>query len=143
LVVFAVVLASALLGGAVAAVVAFVTTDPGARPRAGVTSGAATAAPSGAPLDLRLRDDATSITLTWTDPSDGTAPFVVAGGRSDQGYRPLQSLGSGHTSYTINGLDPNVDYCFLVAAIYTGELTVPSNPVCTQRHSSPSATRSN
>ena len=133
------VLGLALLGGATAAVVAFVTTEPGSRPGPAVTSGAA-AVPSGGPIDLQLRDAGTSITLTWTDPSNGTAPFVVAGGRADQGYRPLQSLGSGQTSYTLNGLDPSVDYCFLVAAIYTGQQAVPSNPVCTRRHPDPSAT---
>lgn len=143
LVVLAVIVALALLGGAVAAVVAFVTTEPESPPHTAATSGPApTSAPAGAPVDLRLRDDGTSITLTWTDPSGGSAPFVVAGGRADQGYRPLQSLGSGHTTYTLNGLDPTVEYCFLVAAIYSGQLTVPSNPVCTRRHSSPSATHS-
>lgn len=139
--VFAVIAAFALTGGAVVAVFAFVTT-PGAHPQPTASSNAPSGVPSGAPLNLRLRDDGTSITLTWTDPSDGSAPFVIAGGRADQGYRPLQSLGSGHTVYTLNGLDPNADYCFLVAAVYSGQLTVPSSPVCTNRRASPSATRS-
>jgi hypothetical protein len=141
-VVFTAVIALALLGGAMAAVLAFLTTQPSERPRAVESGSPSTGVPSGAPLDLHLRDNGTSITLTWIDPSDGSAPFVVAGGRADQGYRPLQSLGSGQTVYTLNGLDPSVEYCFLVAAVYSGQLTVPSNPVCTHRRGSPSPTRS-
>ena len=118
--------------------VSFNRTRPqGTRPAPSAT----TAAPLLPPGDLRLRDDGTAITLTWTDPSGGTVPFLVAGGRADKVPSPLQSVPSGQTSYTLNGLNPAVDYCFLVAAVYSADHPVPSNLVCTQR-AKPSASAS-
>src|SRR5207247_2276889 len=62
-------------------------------------------------------------------------------GRADKVPSPLQSVPSGQTSYTLNGLNPAVDYCFLVAAVYSADHPVPSNLVCTQR-AKPSASAS-
>jgi hypothetical protein len=142
--VLAVAVAILLVGAAVASVVAFRDSGSGSTAVASPSAAGPTVpaspsgAPAGGPIDLRLRDNGSSITLTWIDPTDGAVPFVVAGGRADQGYNPLQSLSSGHTSYTLNGLNASAEYCFLVAAVYSGDRTVPSNPVCTHRHPSPS-----
>jgi hypothetical protein len=140
-VVVIVVVALALAGGSAAAVIAFVNAAPAPRPTAAPSSPTA-ASPStgpaaGAPTNVRLRDEGVSITLSWTDPTNGEVPFIVAGGRADQGYQPLRALGSGQTTYTLNGLNPTLDYCFLVAAVYSADRTVPADPVCTHRRSSP------
>ena len=37
-----------------------------------------------APRDVQLRDDGVAVTLTWTDPSTGSVPFLVAGGRAGE-----------------------------------------------------------
>jgi fibronectin type III domain protein len=135
----------ALVGGVISAVVAFqaVRTRPGstaAPPGGGQPSSAGPTFPP--PADLRLRDDGTSITLTWTDPSHGTAPFIVAGGRADRAPSPLHTVGSGETTYTVNGLSGTTEYCFLVAAVYSPEHTAPSTLVCTHRSTSPTPTPS-
>jgi hypothetical protein len=138
LIVLAVLGTIGLVVGAVAAVASF----NNARPPHAAEPSASTGPPLLPPGDLRLRDDGTAITLTWTDPSGGTVPFLVAGGRADKVPSPLQSVPSGLTTYTLNGLNPAVDYCFLVAAVYSADHPVPSNLVCTQRtRPSASATR--
>lgn len=69
--------------------VALFRTDPEAAPlpetlraSAGERRAGAPSAPP--PTDLSLRDDLTSVTLAWTDPSGGTVPFVVAAGKAGQ-----------------------------------------------------------
>lgn len=99
------------------------------------TPGTSTAGPpsEAPPTDLRLRDDSTSITLTWTDPSGGTVPFVVAAGRAGQQLSPQDSVDPGRTSYTINGLSSRLDYCFTVLAVYSTDSFATSGQVCTDR----------
>ncbi|MBT8227924.1 MAG: tetratricopeptide repeat protein [Dactylosporangium sp.] len=93
---------------------------------------ASTDATAGAPTGLRLRDSGASLTLTWQDPAEGEAPFIVAGG-------PGTDLRTRHTTrettFTINGLNPHLDYCFTVAAVYDTEHVAVSDLVCTQRTS--------
>jgi hypothetical protein len=98
------------------------------------------AQPSGAPAtsgeppaDLRLRDDRESITITWTDPTSGTVPFIVAGGRAGTQLGALASIDPGETSYKVNGLNPRLDYCFTVLAVYSTDTYATSGQVCTQR----------
>jgi hypothetical protein len=94
------------------------------------------------PRDLKLRDEGATITLTWIDPSSGTVPFIVAGGRSGTALKSLASVESGQTTFQINGLSTSADFCFLVAAVYSGDHTVPSSPACTTRKTaSPSPSR--
>jgi hypothetical protein len=124
------VAAMALIGGGIAAYLVFRAPAPGARPEATATPTADALRPPG---DLRLRDAGSSITLTWTDPSKGTVPFIVAGGRAENALNPLGSVESGKTSYTLNGISSTADYCFLVAAVYSPQHTVPSSLVCTTR----------
>ncbi|WP_420811773.1 fibronectin type III domain-containing protein [Micromonospora endophytica] len=85
------------------------------------------------PTDLALRDDAATITLTWTDPSGGLVPFVVAGGRTGAPLRMMATVESGQTSYTVNGLSSRVDYCFTVLAVYDTDQLATSSQVCTSR----------
>ena len=85
------------------------------------------------PGNLKLRDDTATITLTWTDPSDGLVPFMVAGGRAGQPLGVLATVDPGQTSYTVNGLNSRVDYCFAVLAVYGTERFATSSQVCTSR----------
>jgi len=136
----------AVLGGGAAAAIAFFAKQAGPD---GTTAGpptgtpATSAAPSAsashatlggsrAPHELKLKDDKTSITLTWKDPSPGTVPFVVAGG-SQGTMRELQGLSAGTTKYTISGLNAKLEYCFTVAAVYGTQDVQLSDLACTKR----------
>jgi len=102
-------------------------------------SDAVTAAPavSGPPPgDLKLRDDLVTITLTWTDPSGGAVPFMVAGGRAGLALGVMATVEPGRTSHTINGLSSRVDYCFTVLAVYSTDSFATSSQVCTKRERS-------
>ncbi|WP_433614740.1 fibronectin type III domain-containing protein [Dactylosporangium sp. CA-139114] len=134
----------AVLGGAAAAAVAFVSAGgkgPGPAPTVAApqpgdpASDEPSAAAIGggrAPRELHLRDDRTSVTLTWQDPAKGTVPFIVAGG-TEGGMRELQGLPAGTTKYTINGLNPKLEYCFTVAAVYGTQDVQLSDLACTRR----------
>ncbi|MFI7430678.1 hypothetical protein ACIBPB_27140 [Micromonospora sp. NPDC049836] len=89
------------------------------------------------PGDLRLRDDTTTITVTWTDPSDGGVPFVVAGGRAGQKLGVMATVDPGTTRYTVNGLSAKLDYCFTVLAVYSTDTYATSGQVCTAREGGP------
>jgi hypothetical protein len=134
----AIVAAIALLGGAAASVLAFMAaapeSDDGDKPPATATAGGE---PPGAPTGLQLRDQATSITLTWTDPSQGTVSFIVAGGQDGAGIRPLHTLLPGATTHTVHGLNPRLDYCFTVAAVYDTNRVAISDLACTRRNTGP------
>lgn len=121
-----------------AGVVVLLRGAPASSPTSDTSRASATGAPSGVPseappTDLSLRDDSTSVTLTWTDPSGGTVPFVVAAGRAGQQLAPKDRVDPGRTSYTINGLSAEVDYCFTVLAVYSAETITTSGQVCTNR----------
>ncbi|MFV2107175.1 tetratricopeptide repeat protein [Micromonospora sp. LOL_015] len=85
------------------------------------------------PTALRLTDDTTAVTLTWSDPTAGTVPFIVASGRSGQQLGALATVNPGQTVFTVNGLNPELDYCFAVLAVYSADEYVPSDQVCTDR----------
>ncbi|MEV1286171.1 tetratricopeptide repeat protein [Micromonospora sp. NPDC049679] len=85
------------------------------------------------PTDLRLRDDGSAITVTWDDPTAGTVPFMVAGGRAGQPLNGMATIKAGETSYTVNGLSPRLDYCFTVLAVYSTDRYATSGQVCTAR----------
>ncbi|PWU54618.1 hypothetical protein DLE60_29550, partial [Micromonospora globispora] len=88
------------------------------------------------PGDLRLRDDTTTITITWTDPTGGGVPFMVAGGRAGQKLGVMATVDPGQTSYTVNGLNGKLDYCFTVLAVYSTDAFATSGQVCTDREGS-------
>lgn len=85
------------------------------------------------PTGLVLDDNGTAITLKWTDPSDGTVPFIVAGGRAGQNLGAMGTVNPGETSHTIYGLNPRLDYCFTVLAVYSTDRYATSGQVCTSR----------
>ncbi|MEU4480175.1 fibronectin type III domain-containing protein [Micromonospora sp. NPDC023966] len=85
------------------------------------------------PGDLRLQDDTTTITVTWSDPTGGGVPFVVAGGRAGQKLGVMATVDAGQTRYTVNGLSPKLDYCFTVLAVYSTDTYATSGQVCTDR----------
>jgi hypothetical protein len=107
----------------------------------GVSSGVTT--PGAAPTDVKLRDDGGTVTLTWTDPSGGTVPFFVEVGKPGTQLQLYSSLPPGETTYRVVGLNPRLNYCFSVIAVYGTNVVAPSNLVCTQRagNSAPSPGR--
>ncbi len=126
--------AAAVVAAAVVVVVLF--TD-GTEPKTPPGSDAGTVGPTLAgepPTDVRLRDDADgTITITWVDPSGGTVPFVVAGGRTGQRLNAMATIDAGQNSYTVHALNPRLDYCFAVLAVYSTDVLVNSEPACTNR----------
>jgi hypothetical protein len=140
-VVVAVAAAVAVIASAVALIVVF--TDRSGPPVSGpgttATSSSAKAPQANPPGRLQLRDGGSVITVTWTDPTSGSVPFILAGGQSGQQQRALAQIPAGVTRYEENGLNPTLDYCFTVLAVYATDRLVPSDVVCTQRKTSPSA----
>jgi hypothetical protein len=134
------VAAMALVGGVVAAFLVLRAPARGTHPGPQPSPTAKAEAPQ-PPGGLKLRDDGTSITVTWTDPTGGAVPFIVMGGRSDTAPNFVGSVESGKTSYPVHGLSPAANYCFLVLAVYSSQSTVPSELACTRRGSSPSPGR--
>ena len=113
-----------------------------AAPTTTVASSASTT-PGAAPTNVKLRDDGGTVTLTWTDPSGGTVPFFVEVGKPGAQLQLYGTLPQGETSYRVVGLNPRLDYCFSVIAVYGTNVVAPSNLVCTQRgtNSAPSPNR--
>jgi hypothetical protein len=139
----AIAAAAAVVATAVAAVVVLSDgrTDNPPSQQAQQSGDAASSAPRALPPErVRLSEDAGVVTLTWTDPSDGTAPFIVAGSRAGEQQRAMGQVPAGTTRYRLNGLNPRLDYCFVVVAVYSADQLVPSERVCTQRSAAPSAT---
>jgi hypothetical protein len=139
-VVVAIAAAVAVVASAVALVV--VLTDRSGTPVGGpgtaATSASAKTPQANPPGRLQLQDDGSVITVTWTDPTSGSVPFILAGGQSGQQQRALAQIAAGVTRYEENGLNPTLDYCFTVLAVYATDRLVPSDVVCTQRKTSPS-----
>jgi serine/threonine protein kinase len=64
-----------------------------------------------------VEDHGRSVDLTWTDPSEGNAEFVVVDVTGAKG-KALLSLGAGTTTHTVEDLDPKAEkYCFQILAI--------------------------
>ncbi|WP_343447715.1 fibronectin type III domain-containing protein [Micromonospora schwarzwaldensis] len=127
-----------VVGGAVLAVVAAVGggavwLNRDAAPPAAAPSAVKPKVTGPPPGDLRLRDDTTTITVTWTDPTNGGVPFVVAGGRAGQKLGVMATVDAGQTRYTVNGLSARLDYCFTVLAVYSTDSYATSGQVCTDR----------
>ncbi|GAB1690679.1 tetratricopeptide repeat protein [Krasilnikovia sp. M28-CT-15] len=96
------------------------------------------------PTDVRLRDSGTSIEVSWTDPASGMTSFVVMGGRSGQLLTKMGAVGPGQTSLDLQGLNPELEYCIAVVAVYSTSKFASSPQTCTSRSGSgaqPSATQ--
>jgi hypothetical protein len=131
----AVAAAAAAVAASVAAVVVLTDGRGGdAAPPQGQGTGAPSSAPAAQPPSrVRLDDERSSVTLTWTDPSGGAAPFIVAGGRAGEQQRAMGQVPAGTTRYALNGLNANLEYCFVVIAVYSTDRLLPSEQVCTAR----------
>jgi hypothetical protein len=109
-------------------------TTSAAVPTAPPTSARASAsAVSGAPINVKLRDNRDSVSLTWGYPKGSEGPVLISGGRSGQEQRAFQQLPAGTTDYVVYGLNASTDYCFTVAVVYTVDRVAASKPVCTKR----------
>jgi hypothetical protein len=86
-----------------------------------------------APSDVRMRDYGSSVRLSWVDPANGRASFVVTGGRPGEQLRPMGQVGPTSTSFDLNGLNADLDYCFAVVAVYTTSQFSTSPQLCTSR----------
>ncbi|MBF9127515.1 fibronectin type III domain-containing protein, partial [Plantactinospora sp. S1510] len=102
------------------------TADQGGKPGEPVIAGEK-------PTNVKLLDEGAAITITWTDPSGGTVPFIVAGARANQETKAMGTPGVGETTYKVNALNPRLDYCFTVLAVYSTNEYAPSDLVCTNR----------
>jgi hypothetical protein len=126
---------AAVLAAAVTAVV--VLTDDRASnspPQGqGTSTGPSSGADASPPQRVRLNDERTVVTITWTDPSDGAVPFVILGNRTGEEQRIMGQIPAGTTKYRLNGLNANLEYCFIVVAVYSTDQLVPSGRVCTER----------
>jgi Fibronectin type III domain len=93
-----------------------------------------TATREDAPKNVKIVDQrGTTLTVTWTDPTNGTVSFVVNGvGPNDEKLDP-KYLGQGETSVTFTGLSPTKNYCFLVAAVYSASHVAVADQTCTKR----------
>ena len=129
------------------AIITFVAALPGQHERAPTDGPGTTAAnppaaatattepPARGPTEVRLRDEGTAVTLTWRDPTAGTVPFIVAGALAGEQSRPFANLPAGRTTYTVNGLNPRLEYCFTVVAVYSTDNFTASDLTCTTRGS--------
>lgn len=78
-----------------------------------------------------VQDD--RVTLTWTDPSNGTAQPIIVGSRESEGLRRFAVPAKGSTEVMLPGLNKNYDYCFKVVLVYSENDLKDSEQVCTER----------
>jgi hypothetical protein len=86
-----------------------------------------------APSDVRMRDYGSSVKLFWADPANGRVSFVITGGRPGEQLRPMGQVGPTTTTFDLNGLNADLDYCFAVVAVYTTSQFSTSPQTCTSR----------
>jgi hypothetical protein len=97
------------------------------------TLATAAAGPPGSPQQVTLRDNHTSVTLTWDYPAGSKSQVVISGGRTGQPATEFQRLPAGAADFQVYSLNEQLNYCFTVALrSTTGKLTA-SAPVCTAR----------
>ncbi|GAB3155689.1 hypothetical protein GCM10027290_52330 [Micromonospora sonneratiae] len=121
--------------GAAAVIAGFALVDKTPAKPSGVTR----TGPDGAPLpaappsNVTLRDNQSSILLTWAYPPGAQGSVVVSGGRVGQEITAFDELAAGTTSYIVSNLTPDHNYCFTIAVFYSTDLVARSEPVCTKR----------
>jgi serine/threonine protein kinase len=92
--------------------------------------------PAFAPALNPLDDQGDTITLTWSDPTNGGAQFVVVDVTDPEEQTALVTVAAGTTTYTVEDLDPSRQYCFRVIGIGLDDPTTQngaSDPACTTR----------
>ncbi len=85
------------------------------------------------PTDVTLTDSGASVALSWVDPSDGTVSFLITGGHRGQQLTGMGNVAAGRRSFELHALNPQINYCFAVLAVYGANQFAPSEPVCTNR----------
>lgn len=90
-------------------------------------------APGSPPTEVRLRDGRDRVTLTWVYPPGAEGPVVISGGRTRDELHAFHNLPAGTNSYIVYSLNPNTNYCFAVAVVYSVETVGQAKPVCTSR----------
>jgi hypothetical protein len=142
-------LAAVLAGGVAAAAAVVIITLPGADGATGENAGPATPGPAGsapaaappssaagetgAPQNVRLRDNRDSVSLQWANPAGADAPIHVLAGKDGAEPQKFRELPAGATDYVVYGLSESANYCFRVAVAYSGARIADSAPVCTSR----------
>jgi hypothetical protein len=86
-----------------------------------------------APTDVRLRDYGSSVQVYWSDPANGTTSFIISGGHPGEVLKPMGQVSPGQTSFGLNGLNADLDYCFAVVAVYSTKDFSSSPQACTSR----------
>jgi Fibronectin type III domain len=125
--------AAGLIVVAAAVSFALVATDRTGRPSPVATPSVITPVAAGAPGDVRLAEHGTTVTVSWTDPTDGTVEFLVTGAPVGGSALTLRNVARGTNSVTFGGLDPRADYCFVVAAVYAVDRVATAPRTCTAR----------
>jgi hypothetical protein len=85
------------------------------------------------PAGVQIKDQGSRITVTWQDPAQGSVSFLVAMGHPGEQLKPVTTLGPGQTSYEVSALNPKLDYCFAVVAVYRNNKFATSQQACTAR----------
>ncbi|GIM93190.1 tetratricopeptide repeat protein [Paractinoplanes toevensis] len=85
------------------------------------------------PTGVVLKDSGARIVVSWQDPTQGTVSFLVAMGHPGEQLKPVTTLGPGQTSYEISALNPTLNYCFAVVAVYRNNKFATSQQACTNR----------
>jgi hypothetical protein len=65
-------------------------------------------------------------------PTGGPVQFAVLAGRTGSDPVLWRMAPGAAASASVDGLDPHINYCFVVAAVYPGAY-VRARPVCTTR----------
>lgn len=85
------------------------------------------------PTGVRLDDQGVAVNVTWRDPTGGRNGFMVTMARPGQQMRPVSQVGPGVTASNVEGLNPDLEYCFAVVAVYSTKKFASSKQVCTER----------
>jgi hypothetical protein len=85
------------------------------------------------PTDVRLDDNGSAVRLTWIDPAHGKTTFLITGGHPGEVLRPMGQVGPGDTSFDLQGLSAQLDYCFAIVAVYSTTKFASSPQACTSR----------
>ncbi|TWG24335.1 fibronectin type III domain protein [Actinoplanes teichomyceticus] len=129
---FAVIAATLAAIVAVAAMVFTLAHRGGTGERTDTPPGAPTVA-GAPPGDVRLADRGTEIEVSWSDPTRATVSFMITMAHPGEQLKPVKTVGPGQTSNRIEGLNPSLDYCFAVVAVYATDRFAASPQQCTDR----------